>query len=248
MILILGGTTEASALARLLAGRSDMPALLSLAGRTMNPGAQPIPTRVGGFGGATGLADFFAAKGVRAVIDATHPFAGQISANAALACAETDTPLLVLRRHPWSPQPGDAWTEVADAQAAAEALGRKPVRVFLTVGRLELPTFLDFPQHHYVIRTIDPPEALPPDSRLILDRGPFDEAAERALLAQEKIEVLVTKNSGGTATYAKIAAARALGLPVILMRPPDWPDATCVDTPEAALAWIKGLGKQDKAR
>jgi precorrin-6A/cobalt-precorrin-6A reductase len=248
MILILGGTTEASALARLLAGRSDMPALLSLAGRTMNPGAQPIPTRVGGFGGAAGLADFFASKGVRAVVDATHPFAGQISANAALACAETDTPLLVLRRRPWSAEPGDTWTEVADAPAAAQALGPKPMRVFLTVGRLELPAFLDFPQHHYVIRTIDPPEALPPDARLILDRGPFDEAAERSLLKQEKIDVVVTKNSGGSATHGKIAAARALHLPVILLRPPDWPTATCVDTPEAAVMWLVGLSKKNKAR
>jgi precorrin-6A/cobalt-precorrin-6A reductase len=244
MILILGGTTEASALARLLAGRTDMPALMSLAGRTMNPGAQPIPTRAGGFGGASGLADFFAAKGVTAVVDATHPFAGQISANAALACADTGTPLLVLHRPPWRPQPGDTWTEVADARAAAKAIGTKSRRVFLTMGRLELPIFLDFPQHHYVVRTIDPPEALPPHAQLILARGPFDEAAELALLQHEKIEVVVTKNSGGAATYGKIAAARALHLPVILMRPPDWPNAMCVDTPEAALKWLEGVGKE----
>jgi len=241
MILILGGTTEASAFARLLAARPDRPALISLAGRTLKPAQQPLPTRVGGFGGAAGLADFLAANGVRAVVDATHPFAEKISANAALACAETGTPLLVLRRRPWQAEPGDEWTEVEDAPAAALALGRKARRVFLTVGRLELPAFLAAPQHHYLIRTVDPPEALPPKAKLILERGPFVEAAETALLQKEKIEVIVTKNSGGEATYAKIAAARALHLPVILMRAPERPSVACVDTAEAALAWLEGM-------
>jgi len=239
MILILGGTSEASALARLLAQRGKPPALLSLAGRTLKPAPQPLPTRIGGFGGATGLADFLKANGISAVVDATHPFAEKISANAALACAETGTPLLVLRRRPWQPQPGDAWTQVEDAAAAALALGKKARRVFLTVGRLELPAFLPYSQHRYLIRTVDPPEVLPPKAKLILDRGPFDEKAETALLLKEKIEVIVTKNSGGDATYAKIAAARALELPVILLRAPDWPSAASVDTAQAALEWVE---------
>ena len=244
MILILGGTSEASALARLLAARPDCPALISLAGRTLKPAPQPLPTRIGGFGGAAGLADFLAANGVRAVVDATHPFAEKISANAALACAQRGTPLLVLRRRPWQLQPGDVWSEVEDAPAAALALGKKARRVFLTVGRLELPAFLAAPQHRYLIRTVDPPEVLPPKATLILERGPFAEAAETALLQKEKIEVIVTKNSGGEATYAKIAAARALHLPVILMRAPEWPSAQSVDTAEAAVAWLEEMQRR----
>ena len=136
------------------------------------------------------------------------------------ACHATGTPILALRRPPWAPREGDRWTEVADADAAVVALGPAPRRVFLTVGRLELPAFLVAPQHHYVVRSVDPPEAMPPDASLILARGPFEEADELALMEAERIEVLVSKNSGGAATYGKIAAARRLGLPVILLRPP----------------------------
>jgi precorrin-6A/cobalt-precorrin-6A reductase len=239
MILILGGTTEASELARLLADRPERACMLSLAGRTRNPALPPIPSRVGGFGGPAGLAAFLDEAGVTALIDATHPFARQISANAAAAAHATGTPLLVLRRRPWAAQPGDRWTVVEDAGAAAAALGEAPRRVLLTVGRLEMDRFLAAPQHHYLVRSVDPPEALPPQARLILARGPFDEAAERRLLAEERIEVVVTKNSGGTATHGKIAAARALGLPVILVAPPGPPEGARVETAEEALGWIE---------
>lgn len=241
MILILGGTTEASALARLLAARPEIPALLSLAGRTRQPATPPIAHRIGGFGGIEGLTRFLAEHGVAAVVDATHPFADQISVHALAACRENDTPLLALRRPPWQAVAGDRWTEVADAAEAARALGSTPRRVFLTVGRLELDAFLDAPQHDYLVRTVDPPDRLPPRARLILARGPFAEDDERRLLVEARIEVVATKNSGGSATYGKIAAARALGLPVVLMRRPEAPEVPAVETAEAAMAWIEGV-------
>lgn len=178
------------------------------------------------------------------MIDATHPFAAVISRNAAAACTTSRVPLLALRRPPWRPQEGDRWTVVPSMHDAVSALGREPRRVFLTVGRLELQPFAQAPQHRYVVRTIEPiGEALPvPRLIAIRDRPPFDQAAERALMEREGIEVLVTKNSGGTATYPKIAAARALGLPVILVARPDRPEGVDeVETPAAALAWLEGL-------
>jgi precorrin-6A/cobalt-precorrin-6A reductase len=223
MILILGGTTEAMALARRIAARGEIDALLSLAGRTVSPVLPPVPHRIGGFGGVEGLAAFLREARIRAVIDATHPFAARMKANAAAACEAAHVPLLALTRPAWVRQPGDHWTEVETAEAAAQALGAAPRRVFLTAGRLEIPAFLAMPQHVYLIRTIDPPEAMPPNATLLLDRGPFDAGAEEVLMRREGIEILVTKNSGGAATEGKILAARALGLPVILIARPETP-------------------------
>lgn len=239
MFLILGGTTEASDLARRLAARPGVPVLMSLAGRTSRPAMPPVPVRIGGFGGAEGLAAFIRHTGIRAVVDATHPFAARMSANADEACRATGVPLLALRRPPWTPVAGDRWTDVADAGAAADALGVASRRVFLTVGRLELPPFLDRPQHFYLVRTVDAPDRLPPDATLILARGPFAEVDERNLIEEARIDVVVTKNSGGTATHGKIAAARSLGLPVILIRRPALPDATTVGTAGEAMDWIE---------
>jgi precorrin-6A/cobalt-precorrin-6A reductase len=238
MFLILGGTTEASDLASLLAARPDIASLVSLAGRTSRPVLPPIPCRIGGFGGAAGLARFIREAGIDAVVDATHPFAERISANARAACRDTATPLLVLRRPPWGPMEGDRWTSVASADEAAAALGTVPRRVFLTVGRLELAAFLAAP-HSFVVRTIDAPDRLPARSRLILARGPFRTEDERRLIVEERIDVLVTKNSGGAATYAKLEAARMLGLPVILIAPPQAPDGEVVVNARAAMRWIE---------
>jgi precorrin-6A/cobalt-precorrin-6A reductase len=239
-ILILGGTTEASALAALLAPREDLVATLSLAGRTTAPKALPIRTRIGGFGGPAGLAEWIEAENVAAVVDATHPFAAQISHNAAEACAETGTPLLGVRRPQWLPVEGDRWIEVDSMSEAVQALGPAPRRVFLTVGRLELDHFVAAPQHHYVVRTIEPiPKSFPlPELTAIRDRGPFQEEAEAALMRRHRIEVVVTKNSGGAATYGKIAAARTLRLPVVLVRQPQKPDVASVEQPAQALDWI----------
>lgn len=242
MILILGGTTEASALAGLLAARPGWRVLLSLAGRTGSPLPQPVPVRVGGFGGGPGLAAFLKNAGIDTVVDATHPFATGISQNAIAACRQAGVPLLLVCRPAWRPGPEDRWTEVPDAVQAALALGGERRTVFLTVGRLELPAFLAAPQHRYVVRTIDPPDRLPPDAELILARGPFAEADEHRLMQSGGIEVLVAKNAGGAATAGKLAAARMLGLPVVLIRRPAGPklarDQPMVETPAAALAWL----------
>ncbi len=241
-ILILGGTTEASGLAAALAGQGRFQPLLSLAGRTSDPKPLPIPTRVGGFGGAEGLARFLRDERIEALIDATHPFAAVMSHNAARAADATGVPLLALRRPPWTPRAGDRWREVTGMGEAVRAIGEAPRRVFLTVGRLELRPFAAAPQHAYVVRTIEPiDDALPvPNVIAIRDRAPFDEAAERALMAREGIEVLVTKNSGGAATYPKIAAARALGIPVVLVARPEKPAGVEeVAGVAEALAWLE---------
>lgn len=248
-VLVLGGTTEASALAALLARRDDIDAMLSLAGRTAAPVRPAIPFRIGGFGGAAGLADYLHGAKVDAVVDATHPFARQMSENAARACASAAVPLLVLSRPAWAPGRGDRWTEVADAEAAADALGQKRRIVFLTVGRLSLPAFARAPHHRYIVRSIDPPERLDglPDHRVVLARGPFDVAEECALMRQEGVEVLVTKNSGGEAAGAKLAAARQLGLPVVVIRRPPRPGAPEVYEPRAAIDWLDGLAGHHRA-
>jgi len=237
-VLILGGTAEARQLAGRLADRADLAVVLSLAGRTAVPAAQPVPVRIGGFGGAAGLAQYLSAQRIEALIDATHPYAAQISANAAQAAAQTGTPLLALKRPAWTAVVGDNWREVADAAAAAAALGPAPRRVFLALGRNELAPFTAAPQHHYLVRSVDPvePPLAVPDAVYITARGPFAQADEHALLERHRIAVVVGKNSGGTATYGKIAAARALCLPVILLRRP--PAVPAVETVDAAVAWL----------
>jgi precorrin-6A/cobalt-precorrin-6A reductase len=236
-ILILGGTTEARRLAAQLASRSDLAVTLSLAGRTAAPAAQPVPIRVGGFGGAAGLAAFLEAQAIVVLIDAAHPYAVQISANAVEAAARARVPLLALERPAWEPVDGDHWIEVADMPAAVTALGSTPRRVFLALGRNELRPFEAAPAHFYLIRSVDPvePPLALPDAIYLTGRGPFNEAAEHALLVQHRIDVVVAKNSGGTATYGKIAAARRLGLPVIMLqRPP--PRTEAVGNVEQVLA------------
>jgi precorrin-6A/cobalt-precorrin-6A reductase len=237
-ILILGGTTEARELGELLAGRADLAATLSLAGRTRSPAAQAIPIRTGGFGGIDGLVRYLHERQVRAVIDATHPYAAQISAHAFAAAGKTRTPLLTLSRPPWLPIAGDRWTEVDDVEAAVQTLGEAPRRVFLALGRQEVAPFLQAPQHHYLIRSIEPISVMPPSAHHLLQRGPFDAGAERELLRKHAIDVVVSKNSGGAATYGKIAAARELEIPVILVRRPPAIDAPCVARANQALAWL----------
>jgi len=240
-LLILGGTSEASALAKCLAARPDLAPILSLAGRTSAPAAPPIPFRIGGFGGVAGLSAYIEQEGIDLLVDATHPFAAQMSEHASAAAAACGIPLIVLTRAPWREEPNDRWIRVPDMQAAAKALGEMPRRVFLTIGRLQVEAFTTAPQHFYLIRTIEPPGALAlPDHRLLYDRGPYDVAREKALLQEERIDCLVTKNSGGAATYGKIAAARALGLPVVMVeRPSSGTDtAIMVHAPQEVLACI----------
>ena len=239
-VLILGGTIEASALARRLADDTHFEATLSLAGRTAQPAPQALPTRIGGFGGIDGLVRHLRDEKIVGVIDATHPYADQMSAHAVAACGQAGVPLASLVRAPWMRQAGDHWTEAVDTQAAANAIGHDPRRVFLAIGRQELPVFAGAPQHHYLARVIDAPGdvALPPNLALVQARGPFDLAAETALLRDHGIEVVVSKNAGGDATYAKIEAARALGLPVIMIARPHKPAGCVTATPEDAVAWL----------
>ena len=240
-LLVLGGTSEANALAAALAGREDIAPILSLAGRTGNPKPALIPSRIGGFGGVEGLCEYLSGNAIDAVVDATHPFAEQISANAAAACAAACVPLLVFTRPPWRREPGDDWIEVDSVEAAVNALGTESRAVLLTQGRLQLAAFARAPQHRYVVRAIDRPAEIDalPGAKLILARAPFALADEERLMREEGIELLVTKNSGGAATYPKIEAARRLGVTVVVVRCPTEPNAeTATDLP-AALAWIE---------
>ncbi|MET0369470.1 MAG: cobalt-precorrin-6A reductase [Methylobacterium sp.] len=240
-LLILGGTTEATALARALADDPAFAAVLSLAGRTSAPMASPVPLRVGGFGGAEGLARCLREEGIGAMIDATHPFAARISANAARAAELADVPLLAIRRPAWEREAGDAWIEVDDMAAAAGALGPVPRVVFLTIGRQEVSAFAGSPHHAYVVRSIEPVgDALPvPRLTTIAARGPFDAEAEAALMREAGIEVVVSKNAGGAATQGKIIAARRLGLPVVMVRRPAKPEVPSVADAAGALAWLR---------
>ena len=234
-ILVLGGTADARQLAGKLATRNDV--TLSLAGRTENPVAQGVPVRTGGFGGAEGLAAYLAGNQVDLLVDATHPYAAQISANAASAARLANIPAIALRRPAWEQQPGDRWTTVEDAAEAAALLGERPRKIFLALGRQELAPFEAAPQHAYLVRSVDPvePPLAVPHATYILARGPFSEADDRALLEAHGIDAIVSKNSGGQATYGKIAAARALGIEVFLIRRPPLPDMPSGTTVEEVL-------------
>lgn len=246
-ILLLGGSSEASALATRLCGDARFDAVLSLAGRTAAPKASPIARRSGGFGGGTGLAAYLEAEKVDALVVALHPFAARMRRNAIDAATARPTPLIILDRPAWSAQPGDCWTCVADMTAAARALGPEPRRVFLTVGRQDLAPFKDQPQHTYLARSIDVPTPadLPEGAEVLLARGPFTEADERRLLSDHQIEVIVTKNAGASATLAKLAAARALGLRVVMVDRPPRPDSArddlFVSSVDAVWDWLVGL-------
>lgn len=204
----------------------------------------PVPVRLGGFGGAEGLAAHLREAGTGVLIDATHPYAATMSRHAAEAAALVGAPFLALRRAPWPRSPGDNWTEVADAREAVAALGASPRRAFLALGRQELAPFAAAPQHDYLIRSVDPvePPLAVPQARYILARGPFDEAAEHAMLQDARIDAIICKNSGGSATYGKIAAARALGIRVVMLRRPELPEAPEVATAKEALAWLDHAG------
>ncbi|MFJ5271746.1 cobalt-precorrin-6A reductase [Streptomyces sp. NPDC088358] len=224
-VLVLGGTTEARRLAAELAGRPGVRVTTSLAGRVSRPGALEGDVRVGGFGGADGLARWLREQRVDAVVDATHPFATRITENAARAAAATGVPAVVLRRPGWRPGPDDRWhfaASLAEAAALLPPLGR---RVFLTTGRLGLAAFVPLAGLHFLVRSVEAPEPpLPPHAEVLLARGPFTVDDERTLLRAHRIDVLVTKDSGGEATAAKLTAARALGLPVVVVRRPPLPD------------------------
>ena len=236
-MLVLGGTSEARALAAALGRDPAVDLTSSLAGRVTSPALPEGRTRVGGFGGAPGLARWLQQQGVDQLVDATHPFAERISASAAAAARATGVPLLVLRRPEWEPAPGDQWHHVDSLAGAAEALPRLGARVFLTTGRQGLDAFAGLHDLWFLVRTIDPPAPpVPPAMQLLLDRGPYAAESERALMRAHRVDVLVTKNSGGGATAPKLDAARSLGLPVVMVRRPPTPEGVAVlDSVEAVL-------------
>lgn len=238
-VLVLGGTGEARALAAKLQEVPGVQVTSSLAGRLTDVRLPTGDVRVGGFGGAAGLAEWM--RTTDAVIDATHPFAARITANAGGAARKTGTPLLVLRRPAWERTPADDWRDVADLDAAAEALADLGERVFLTIGRRGVAAFGGLDRHWFLVRCIEPPS--PPTPRrheLLLDRGPFTVAGELDLIRQHAIDVVVTKNSGGAMTAAKLEAAREIGLPVVMVRRPALPAGVqVVAAVDDAVRWVE---------
>jgi precorrin-6A/cobalt-precorrin-6A reductase len=239
-VLILGGIGDAVQLATQVIALKDIEVITSLAGRTQQPLNLDGVVRVGGFGGADGLAAYLREYQIDRLIDATHPFAAQISWNAATAAQVVGIPFLRLLRPAWTRAEGDRWLEVDTVEAAVAGIPALAQRVFLTIGRQQLAPFAPLTHLWFLMRAIDPPrDDLPlPQGELLLDRGPFSLEQERQLLLAYQIDAIVSKNSGGEATYAKIIAARELGLPVIMIRRPVMPPALQVEKVEQAIAWL----------
>ncbi len=236
--LILGGTADANLLAAEIV-RAGIEAAYSYGGRTRAPADQPLPTRIGGFGGAPGLADYIRREGITHVVDATHPFAAEMSRNAVAACAETQTPMIALERAPWTKASDDTWIEVADVASAVAALPETPARVFLAIGRQHIAPFGARPWHAYTLRFVDPPDgALPFDADVIVSRGPFTLDGELEMVRSRSIEWIVARNSGGDGARAKIDAARTLGLPVIMISRPPLPERSRVENVAEVMQWL----------
>jgi precorrin-6A/cobalt-precorrin-6A reductase len=246
-VLILGGISDAVRLAEQATSMPNLVVITSLAGRTQHPtvpeGVLEGAVRVGGFGGVSGLVDYLQAQCIDRLIDATHPFAAQISWNAAAAAHETGIPFLRLVRPAWPKVEGDHWLEVESVAAAVMAIPSTAKRVFLTIGRQQIAPFAPLTHLWFLLRSIDPPSAnLPlPQGQLLLERGPFSLKHERDLLLTHRIDTIVSKNSGGDATYAKVIAARELGLPIVMIQRPEMPPATQIETVEAAIAWLQAF-------
>ena len=247
-VLILGGTGEAAGLARLLESRAEFDVVTSLAGRTRSPAAVPGRVRTGGFGGVEGLTAYLAAEHVDVVVDSTHPYAATISKHATLACDATGVPRVQLWRPAWSPVEGDEWTSVASLDAAADAVADARLSadgcVFLSTGARDVQAFSRLREVRFLVRLVDAPRTPMPlsKSELIVDRGPFAIENERTLFLEHGVELLVSKNSGGAATYSKLAAARELGVPVVMIDRPDPEPGARAETAEEALRWLTRTG------
>ncbi|GAB7551366.1 cobalt-precorrin-6A reductase [Novosphingobium sp. 11B] len=238
-ILLLGGTTEASALARLLA-EHGITVMLSYAGRTENPRAQPVPTRIGGFGGVAGLAAYLREHRVTHLVDATHPFAATMSVHALKAARLAGVPHAALTRPVWQTAPGDKWSSTPDIASAVEALSGPPRRIMLALGRMHVEAFGARPEHHYLLRFVDTPSQPPalPHHTLVVDCGPFTVDNDTRLLRDHAIDLVVCKNAGGSGAEAKLVAARNLGLSVLMIERPKLPARTEFLRPGEVLDWI----------
>ena len=248
-ILILGGTGDAARLAAGINADPKFSVTTSLAGRTDNPKKLAGKVRVGGFGGIAGLIDYLREGKIDVLVDASHPFAAQIRRHAMAAATKANVPLLRLERAAWAKMRGDRWHEVEDLAEAAKLAPKLGHRAFLTVGRTELASFSGVAGVHFLVRLVDPPSAPLPlaDFEIMLERGPFDETEELQLMRVRHIDLVIAKNSGGDATYGKIAAARELKVPVILQRrpalPPGYAPAAMVETAEAAMEWLDRVAR-----
>jgi precorrin-6A/cobalt-precorrin-6A reductase len=238
-VLILGGTSDANALACAVA-RVGLDAVYSYAGRTQVPANQPLRVRTGGFGGEDGLARYILEEGITHVVDATHPFAETMTRNAIAACSSAGTPLIALERAAWTEVEGDRWIQVPDLEHAAAALPDETTSVFLAIGRQHLAAFAAKPQHRYLLRFVDMAEnPLPfPSSEIIIARGPFTIEGDLELMRGRRVAWLVTRNSGGGGARAKIDAARSLGIPVIMIARPRMPERRTVSTIDDVMAWL----------
>jgi len=237
-ILLLGGTSDATQLAaRLSAAGRD--AIFSYAGRVSTPTPQPLPTRIGGFGGIEGLEAYLRCERITHVVDATHSFAANMSRNAVAACTRAGVKLVALERSAWVAQPGDDWRPVADITEAIAALPERGARIFLATGRQNVADFARKPENFYLLRYIEPPKIIPlPDYVGLAGRGPFTVEGDTAVMRAHRITHLVAKNAGGDAARAKLEAARALSIPVIMIERPAVPERLRLETPEAVMDWL----------
>lgn len=240
-VLVLGGTTEAAALCAALAA-AGTGAVCSLAGRTAAPAALPVPVRVGGFGGSRGLARYLADGGFTHLVDATHPFAARMKPNAVAGALLAGVPMVALERAEWAPVQGDRWQVVPDMAAAAAALPRDPSVVFLAIGRQEAGAFAGLP-HRFVLRVVDAGVSPLPGAAVVAARGPFTLAGDLALMRTHGVQVVVAKNAGGEGARAKLDAARALGLPVVMVARPAVPVRATAGSVEAVMRWLQGAAR-----
>lgn len=224
----------------------NISATYSYAGRTARPEVLPLPTRMGGFGGVDGLAGYLTDQQMTHLIDATHPFAATISRNAIAAAKIAHVPLIAVNRPAWREGPGDTWRHTPDIASAVNALDGPAQRIFLAIGRTEVAAFAALPQHDYLLRFVDAPHdpLLLPKHHVVVDRGPFDVASDRALMEKHRIDVVVSKNSGGPGARAKLDAARALGLPVVMIDRPVIPPRHEVGTVAEVFDWLDHMGSE----